>query len=48
MKKVSGGPKQIACLQLDHAHTRTSKYVTNLGEKKVTSLQAGLRNKTLK
>jgi len=29
---VSGGPKQIACLQLDHAHA--CKYVTNLGKKK--------------
>jgi hypothetical protein len=49
MKKVSVGPKQIACLQLDKAHAR--KYVTNLEKENFTAgclAQQNIKMKSLK
>ena len=46
---VSGGPKQIACLQLDGAHA--CKYVTNLEKKYFTAgwlAQQNIKMKRLK
>ena len=43
---MSGGPKQIACLQLDYAHA--CKYVTNFKKKNFTAGWLAQRNIKMK